>query len=360
MRGLYVHVPFCRLKCPYCGFYSETNFDKDIVTKYFKACLETVDAAKNNQFDTIYYGGGTPSSVTGGILEDFTDKLLSRINFSGLEFTVEANPESVSKDFTDFVKNFPISRVSLGVQSLNDDTLKKLGRIHNSKQALQACNKILDCNVSLNTDIIFDIPETDQKAVFETLKVLTSFGHDHISAYSYSSDDRGYMAGFDSDFTEYDHVENYLEERYFKKYEISNFAKEDKESKHNIIYWTGDEYLGIGASAHSMIYSDSGLKQRYSFPENIHQYIANPQTYSFFEELNEETAFKETLIFGLRMKKGIDVGNIEKRFGKMPLNLLNNIEKYIDLGMLQWNGEHLQTTKRGALILDSLSCCLWE
>lgn len=360
MRGLYVHIPFCRSKCPYCGFYSEISSSDTLIKAHFDACLKSISSVDNNNFDTIYFGGGTPSSVPIKELESFTKKLLDNIIFNGLEFTIEANPESVSEDFVSFVKNHPITRVSLGVQSLNNDVLKKLGRIHDSKKALEACNALLKCDISLNTDIIFDIPGVDKDIIFQTLDALSSFDHDHISAYSYSSEDTGYLSGFDTDFSIYEDVEAYLESKNFRKYEISNFAKKGKESQHNIIYWTGDEYMGIGAGAHSMLYSNKGLRQRSAFTDNIYNYINAPFSPCFFEELDNETAFKETVIFGLRMKKGIIIRDIEKRFGKISSNLLNNIQKYTNQGLLQWDSEFLRTTKKGALVLDSLSQHLWE
>ncbi len=357
MRGLYVHLPFCRSKCPYCGFYSETEAE-DLMEPYLEACLESARALENKTFDTLYIGGGTPSSIPGVTLERFTERLLSAMDFRGTEFSVEANPESVTEDFAAFVKNCPVTRVSLGVQSLDDKTLKKLGRIHDGAEALKAAVRLLETGVSLNADIIFDIPGVSRKTVFDTAERLSALGPDHISAYSYSPEDTGYLPGFDTDESQYDDMEAFLSGKGYEKYEISNFARPGKECMHNMVYWTGGEYAGIGAGAHSMLYS-GGCRVRYSYPPDIERYIKEPLAAFQAEKLDAETAFKETVVFGLRMKKGVLMDEAEKRFGKIPSNLLNNINKYTEQGLLEWHSGYLRTTKRGASVLDYLSSCLW-
>lgn len=358
MRGLYVHLPFCRSKCPYCGFYSETAAS-DLIGAYLEASIKSASALKNKKFDTVYMGGGTPSSIPSKMLHKFTEKLFSVIDFNGTEFSIEANPESVTEDFISFIKNSSVTRVSLGVQSLNNETLKKLGRIHSADKAREAASMLLKTGVSLNTDMIYDIPDISRKIIIETAQELSSLGCDHISAYSYSSDDTGYLAGFNTDYSMYEDIEAFFNEKGYEKYEISNFAKTGKECLHNILYWTGEEYSGIGAGAHSMLYTEDNCRMRYSYPPDIREYIKDPLKTLGEEKLNAETSLKETIIFGLRMKKGVHVKEAEKRFGKMPLNLLKNIDRYIKLGLLEWHSEYLRTTKRGASVLDYLSSCLW-
>ncbi len=359
MVGLYIHIPFCNKKCPYCNFYSTTSFDKNLITAYFNACLQSLYHQNKKKFDTIYIGGGTPSSIPVNILSEFIDKILKYIDFSGYEFSIEANPESVTDDFISLSKNYNISRISLGVQSLNDEVLKLLGRIHTSRKALDVAEKILKSDINLNTDMIFDIPMVNKSVIFDTAKKLCSLNHSHISAYSYTPDDRDFLHGFDNDETQYEEIEEILLNYNFKKYEISNFAKDNKQSIHNIIYWDSDEYIGIGASAHSMIYSDTGLRLRYSFINDIHKYINNPYKYDFFEELDNEVSFKESVIIGLRMINGINILKLQKMFGKMPINLLNNINNYVSKGLLEWDTDYLRTTKKGQLLLESLSSALW-
>lgn len=359
MVGLYVHIPFCNAKCPYCSFYSEIYKDKNLMELYFEACIRSLKTINKKTFNTIYFGGGTPSSIPVDILSKFTEQLLNSINFIGDEFSIEANPESVTDDFLHYIKEYNISRISLGVQSLDDKTLKLLGRIHSSKKAINVIEKIMKLNTSLNTDMIFDIPYTNKSTILNTAKILCQFRHSHISAYSYTPDDREYLYGFNSDDTQYEEIEEILESFNYNKYEISNFSQKNKESKHNIIYWNSDEYIGIGASAHSMIYNENGKRQRYSYISDVNEYIKNPLKYDYFEELDNETSFKESVIIGLRMINGININKIEKMFGKIPTNLLNNINEYIRKGLLQWDLDYLKTTKRGQLVLESLSSALW-
>lgn len=359
MRGLYVHLPFCNNKCPYCHFYSETAFDESVIKNYFEACLKELDSVAVKSFDTIYFGGGTPSVVHPALLADFIDRILKKIIFSNKEFTMEANPESVSDDFIKFVNSSPVTRISLGVQSFDDGVLNLLGRIHSAKKGRDAVEKIKKTKADLNLDMIFDIPGVRNETILKTAEAIAGFEPQHVSAYSYSADDRNYLTGFDTDNTLFFDIENFFNSKNILKYETSNFASPGKQSEHNKIYWAGDEYIGIGASAHSMIYSENFERIRYSRKNNIYEYISNPESYDIYEKLDLETTIKESVIIGLRMTDGINLDKIEKSFGKINKNLINIINSFIDRGMLQCNGKNLQTTSRGASVLDALSLSLW-
>lgn len=359
MRGLYIHLPFCNSKCPYCHFYSETDFDEHVIKKYFEACLIDLDSVVIKSFDTIYFGGGTPSAVPASLLQNFIEQILKKIQFSNKEFTIEANPESVSDDFITFINNSPITRVSLGVQSFDNNVLKLLGRIHSAKNGQDAAKKLKKTKASLNLDMIFDIPSIKKETIMETAEIIAGFEPDHVSAYSYSAEDRNYLAGFNMDDTLFFDIENFFNSKNILKYETSNFARTGKQSEHNKIYWTGDEYIGVGTSAHSMIYSENFERIRYSRKTDINEYITNPESFDIYEKLDAQTSIKESVTIGLRMTDGINLDKIEKNFGKINKNLINMINSFIDKGMLQCNGKNLQTTARGASVLDALSLSLW-
>lgn len=359
MRGLYVHIPFCKSKCPYCHFYSETSFLPHDIGEYFKACLKDAEHITNKSFDTLYLGGGTPSAIPAQMLAKFIEDLLHTIRFSGAEFTVEANPESVTEDFLSFIKDSPVTRVSLGVQSFDDAALRLLGRIHKASHAEKACINIKKTGVDLNTDMIFDIPSVNPEIIINTAQTIVNIDPSHVSAYSYSAEDRNYLSGFDTDKTLFFEIENFFKKNGYSKYETSNFSQKGKESLHNKIYWNGGEYIGVGASAHSMIYNEAGCRIRYSRSADIKMYIKNPQSYDIYEKLPMNEAAKETILTALRTADGADFDNIEKMFGKIDKNLVNNIDRFVKLGMLQWEGKCLKTTSKGAAVLDSLSASLW-
>lgn len=358
MRGLYIHIPFCNNKCPYCSFYSETSFSSDVMEKYKDSLLKEAAVLQNKEFDTIYIGGGTPSVMPAFMLDDLISRLLKMIDYRGREFTIEANPESVNGNFLSLIKDSAVSRVSLGVQSTDDNVLKQLGRIHNSSRALKSAESIKNTGVDLNVDMIYDIPGVSDEQIMDTLRTLTGLEPSHISAYSYDSSDTGYLEGFNIDNTMYETVEYELEKRGYIKYEVSNFSKAGKESIHNSIYWQGYEYIGLGSSSHSMRYLDNGIRERSNHSSNFYDYISNPLNKENIEYLSAEESIFEDIMTGLRMVNGVNIPEVEKRFGKIEKNLIKNINKNIEAGLLEWKEEYLKTTKRGMLGLEYLSCSL--
>ena len=358
MRGLYIHIPFCKSLCPYCHFYSIDDSNIELQIRYVDALINEMQSLENKHFHTIYIGGGTPSALNISVLEKLLYAVDSNISYGGYEFSIEANPESVSDDFVSLIKESQISRVSLGVQSLYDDILKLLGRIHSSHQAIMAADKILNINKDLNMDIIYDIPYTDNKKSLKTLEKIIKINPSHISAYSYDAEDTGYLKGFNNDDTLFLEVEEFCEKHGFYKYETSNFSKTGKESIHNSLYWQGEEYTGLGVSAYSMVYIDKNMRKRYNHGNSIEDYIMHPENTENIEIISSEDALIEDIIFGLRMKKGVNLANLEKKFGKIDKNLLNKIEENINNGLLVRDGLCIKTTKRGSLGLEWLSCSL--
>lgn len=358
MRGLYIHIPFCKSLCPYCHFYSIASSSQEMQERYINAVINEMQSIENNEFDTIYIGGGTPSSLNSKVLAKLLNGIDKHISYKEKEFSIEANPESVTDDFISVISNSKISRVSLGVQSFFDDVLKILGRIHSGADAENAAYKILNINKDLNMDIIYDIPYTDNLKSIKSLEKVMDINPCHISAYSYDAEDTGYLKGFDSDNTLFLEVENICEKNGYYKYETSNFSKTGKESIHNSLYWQGAEYIGLGVSAFSMVYIDKNKRKRYNHGNNIESYIKNPKNIENIEIISSDDALLEDIIFGLRMKKGINLADLEKKFGKIDKNLLNKIDENIKNGLLIRDGEWVKTTERGCLGLEWLSCSI--
>jgi oxygen-independent coproporphyrinogen-3 oxidase len=359
MPGLYIHIPFCASKCPYCAFFSKVT-DAALFEPYLTACLSEIALFTEKEFDTVYIGGGTPSVLGGERLGGFIRHLLKLINFTGKEFTVEMNPESANKaGFIPALKDLPLTRVSIGVQSLDSGVLKLLGRRHSPEDVLSLTESIRkELNAAVGADIIYDIPGVKTEIITDTLKSITALSLEHISAYSYSPD-TGYLTDAASeDPAEFLAVEEFLGARGYQHYEVSNYAKPGFASKHNIKYWTEREYIGIGAGAHSLTAED-GKMCRYSHQPDVESYIKNPIARYNIELLDDMTVLKEALVFGLRMREGADLLEITARYGKLPQETeekLNFLEKK---GMLECRDGRVATTKKGFLLLDSVMSYLW-
>ena len=364
MRGLYIHIPFCKSKCNYCGFYSVTNLCENTVGKYFKALLQDIGDYENLYFDTIYIGGGTPTVISAKILNDFFEKLFGIIEFSNKEFTVEANPESLNEKHLKVFNNYKVNRISLGVQSTDKNVLKFLGRIHEPQDvdiSLNSIERLMpDCQVNL--DFIYDIPEIPVELQKRSLQGILHYEPHHISAYSYSFDTDFLKEYSGRDISEelFLFVKDKLTNKGYKHYEVSNFAKKGCESRHNKIYWMMKEYAGIGAAAHSMIINENGKRIRFEKPDNVSKYIKKPQVKINLTEISFNEMFKEEIVFGLRMLDGINIENLTAKYGKSVEKFLYYCKTMTDEGFLQKEGENICVTEKGLLLLESLSEYFWS
>jgi oxygen-independent coproporphyrinogen-3 oxidase len=334
--GLYVHIPFCVRKCGYCDFYSIT--DLSLIEEYTKAIIRNI---KGGQYDTVYFGGGTPSLLTpsqiGRIIEAASPE-------KNAEITIECNPQSADNGFLRELRDTGVNRLSIGVQSFDDNTLKKLGRLHDAKTAVQtvfAAEKAGFDNISI--DLMLGV--SDAKPDFATVKMLPI---KHISAYILKIEDNTPF-GIDKSlsFPDEDKVcDSYLEtvstlsKLGFGQYEISNFAKAEYECKHNLKYWNCDEYLGIGPAAHSYLNG-----KRFAVPRDIKSFINSPLQPTYITDDNPG-GIEERLMLGLRLMKGIETD-------KYP-GIIKRAEPFIKAGMLTLNAGRLSLTPAGALISNSI------
>ena len=364
MRGLYIHIPFCETKCPYCSFYSYIEKDKTVIERYFDTLITEIKTYNNLSFDTIYIGGGTPSSVNPNILDTFFNSLFKLIKYNGEEFTIEVNPNSFTKKFIDVIDRYNINRISMGVQSFDNNVLKLLGRNHKATDIFKSLELIDLDKYRLNLDMIYDIPTVEDNIIFDTLESIVKVNPSHISAYSYQHEDTGYLANnINLDKTLFSDIENKLRENGYEKYEVSNFSKKRMESKHNMIYWNMNEYIGIGSSASSMYHTDNKIRIRHTNTADIEKYINGIETsnkvFDDYEELDIEKQISESLIFGLRLKNGIDLSEVEKKYTTtIPERFLKNIDILTSKGLLTCQKKKLIATERGAEVLDTLSLYL--
>ena len=323
--GLYIHVPFCHSKCAYCDFYSLPAIDK-FGERYVKA-LETEWNLRRDEvqvFSTIYFGGGTPSLLSAEAVEKIA-RWLPDIGVKG-EFTVEFNPEDVVTgksgiSTAELWKNIGANRVSIGVQSFNDEELRAVGRRHNSRQAIDAYDMLADTfgSDAVSVDLILGLPGQTMETLQESLSTAISLKPGHISIYilSYEPGTRlwalrsvGKVKETDSDIIAqmYLYAHQVATQSGYEHYEISNFALPGRRARHNTAYWAGSPYLGLGPGAHSFL----GTTRRYN-PSNINQWLESIEkgsTAYIDEPESEIDSINDTIMVRLRTAEGLDLNHI--------------------------------------------------
>ena len=325
--GIYMHIPFCTVKCIYCDFYSITDRKNSInrfisaVTKEIERC--TVDVSKWI-FDTIFIGGGTPSLLNGNQIEKMISALYKKYDLSHVtEFTLETNPGEAPIEHLKAFKSFGINRLSIGVQSLQPKILSFLTRIHDRKQIFKTYNNARSIGYeNINMDLIHSIPGQTLQLWKTDLKEIINLQPEHISAYSLTVEKGTELFTMvkneivkmpkedkNADFFEYTIKE--MKSNNYEPYEISNFSKPNFQCKHNIHYWDIEPYLGFGPSAHSF-----DNKHRWNNTKSLDSYFqkieSNKTTISNLELLSKTNKVNETIGFGLRMRKGINLNNLPK------------------------------------------------
>ena len=364
--GLYLHLPFCVSKCPYCNFSSITNAE-GLIESYINALLIEMGRRQIKPFlgspRTIYIGGGTPSIVPAKYIQKLVKKLYPDPK---VEFTVEANPESISVSWLDGILDSGANRLSIGIQSLDNRMLHNLGRIHRADEAISSVEIARKAGFSnISVDLMFGVPG-QTKAIWEkTLKAILEIKPDHISCYCLGvEEDTKYYEMSKKDKIEIPDSEKtaemymlmveILEENGYKRYEISNFALKGKECKHNLSYWNFTPYIGAGVSAHSF-----DGKMRYwneKDPEIYLQKIMNKQVpVADYELIDENKRIMEVIMLSLRTTKGINLEELAKNTSGCGNLLDNRITSYVESGLMEYieNG-NLILTVRGACIANEI------
>ncbi|MCK9364190.1 MAG: radical SAM family heme chaperone HemW [Syntrophales bacterium] len=366
--GLYIHVPFCLSKCRYCGFYSIT--DSSLIDGYLDALCREMDYYKNwtETFDTFYIGGGTPSVLTRQQIENLIAN--ARASFAiaaGAEITVEINPADTKRETLLFLYRAGVNRLSIGVQSFNDDILTFLGRRHRARQAMEtvkAARKSGFANISL--DLIYGIPGQSIQKWEETLRQAISLHPEHLSCYQLTIEEgtpfaqavsQGRVVLPDEQLQAefFFRTAELLEREGYRQYEVSNFALPGRESRHNQKYWNHIPYLGLGPSAHSF----SGCERswnRTSVASYIEELQAGRLPVEERERLTPGKLRLEALFLGLRTQRGICLEGFRVRYGQ---DLLKEKKPAIDQlvagGFVELSEGFLKPTRRGMAIADSLA-----
>ena len=359
--GIYVHIPFCKQKCYYCDFISYCNKD-NLIEDYIQAVKKEIELQKiKSQITTVYIGGGTPSYIDSKCIREIMEEIKQKNISEEAEITIEVNPGTVTEEKLQEYKESGINRLSIGLQSIQDDLLKQIGRIHNFEQFLESykiARKVGFKNI--NVDLMLGLPNQRIKDLKESLEKIIELNPEHISVYSLIVEENTPIANkiekgelqLPEEETErnmYWYVKNTLELNGYKHYEISNFAKPSYESKHNMNCWKQKEYVGIGAAAHS--YRDI---TRYSNTENIEEYIKNVKKENLernriiHEIQKEDDTKKEFMLLGLRQIDGVQISEFKNKFGDNPIYLYRQeLNKLVSEKLISIDDDNIRLTNKG-------------
>ncbi len=371
--GLYIHVPFCLGKCPYCNFFSVT--DLSLKGAYLDALLGEIELYRNNRlrFDSVYFGGGTPSLLS----PHETARILKRVRESlfvseDVEITLEANPGTVSEGSFRGYFEAGINRINIGVQSFRDENLRFLGRIHSSREARAAVESVREAGFeNMGLDLIYGLPGQTRKEWEEDLSLALSLRPEHLSCYmlTYEGDAPMGKAAKNGDIVPlrddaaarlFSFTLNYLSDFGYPPYEISNFARTDSadpekfRSRHNVKYWNFSPYVGLGPSAHSYLHPVRQWNTA-SVAAYIYKVGAGKSPAEESETLSVEQQMIESVFLGLRTTDGIDSNEFEKRFGAPFAEIFQKpLARLIKEGLLTVTGGRCAPTLKGMRFHDGI------
>jgi oxygen-independent coproporphyrinogen-3 oxidase len=375
--ALYIHFPWCEKKCPYCDFNShqikdgdgsntKSGFDEK---RYIKALIADLETELPNiwgrQVHSIFIGGGTPSLLSPEGMDELLSAIRARVNLEpDAEITMEANPGSIEADkFAAFAK-CGINRVSIGVQSFQDEQLKALGRIHNGEEAKRAIKVALDHFKSVNLDLMYGLPNQTLEAAKADVETALSFTTPHLSFYNLTLEPNTYFASFPPKLPSEDEVDAIFEQNLklltqtgYKRYEVSAYAKKDQECKHNLNYWRFGDYIGIGAGAHGKVSFPNKITRqvRERHPENYMSAIETEGNALIeSKEIDVQDLPFEFMLNALRLSDGVDTNTFSERTG-LPLSVISKgLGEASQKGLLVENPSKLKATDLGLRYLNNL------
>lgn len=374
MAGLYIHVPFCAKRCLYCDFYSNTNmsYKRRYVSSVIKEMQLRADYLKGEEIETIYFGGGTPSQLDASDFSEIFDSIYYIYNVSdNPEITLEANPDDVTDNYMSELRTLPFNRISMGVQSFDSEDLVFLNRRHTSEQAIRAVEICKNHDIyNISIDLIYGLPGQTPEKWEKNLQKAISLDIPHISAYHLIYEEgtalyKLWEAGKVSSVDEETSVELFsqlisrLKEAGYLHYEISNFAREGFFSRHNSSYWKGISYLGLGPSAHS--FNGEGREWNVSSLPKWIEALAAGKPAVEKEVEDADTSYNDYIITGLRTMWGINLDEIEKRYGDKRRKYCEaQAKKYIEQDLISRKDGNLTLTEKGVFISDGImSDLLW-
>lgn len=365
MNGIYIHIPFCRSKCPYCDFYSLTK-PVDLQGVYVSALIDEIKTGKrfkeiyntkNTLFDTIYLGGGTPSVLSGEEIYNIITAIKENYNLcENVEITVECNPNSDIYSLIPYFKKCGVNRISLGMQSSVDIERKKLGRSADKKRIFDIINVLKVNNITnISLDIMLGIPEQTLESLRETLDFIKKCNVTHVSAYILNIEENTPFFKLQNKLNLpdentvcefYEYTSDYLKNIGFNHYEISNFAKDGFESRHNTKYWLLEDYLGLGPSAHSFLNG-----KRYYFKNDINAFIDGLPPIFDCDGGDKD----EYIMLRLRLKEGLNLNELTRIYGEdATKNIKEKAPLLKEQGFVNFENNIISLTEKGFLISNTI------
>ena len=364
MRGLYVHLPFCLKKCDYCDFVSYTDYFS-LEEDYICALMTEFAQYRGTEIDTVYVGGGTPTSLQTKSLVRILDGAFAAFDVAkDAEITVECNPKTAALEKLRALKSVGVNRLSIGVQSLDDAVLQTIGRIHSAQDAIDCVEMAYSAGFrNISGDLMFGLPAQSMDSLIKSIDGFMQLPLTHISCYGLILEETTPLAkkvhagvlalpDEDTEYAMYCKINETLPKNGFSRYEISNFAKEGFCSRHNLKYWDCVEYIGCGAGAHS--YFEGA---RYSHTEDFAAYLNNPVKRQDMIHINCEEAMQEFMILGLRKTEGVSKPEFQKRFGKSIFDCFGDIiQTYEGKGLLDETEDRIFFTEQGIYVSNTVLC----
>ncbi len=347
----YVHIPFCLRKCLFCSF-TVVIKQEHRMSDYVRVLTDEAKAYQGVSLRSLYLGGGTPGYLPDEDLTYLFERLRATFQLeSNAEITLETNPENVTPQKAKHLRQLGITRVSLGVQTMNDRYLTFLGRAHNTQKVYEAFALLREAGFNnISVDLMYGFPKQTQVELDEDIEKICQLQSEHISLYTLTIEPHSlfyakHMKLDDDEFLaqQYVHVCQTLPRHGYDQYEISNFARRGYESTHNSHYWRGGEYIGLGVGAHGYLNG-----RRYWNTDKLQEYLTQEMKQSGYEDLTERTQLMERICFGLRTREGVDNAII-------PSDRRSLIDQWLNDGLLHVEQGRLSATLQGQLVLDELS-----
>lgn len=372
MAGIYVHIPFCKVKCHYCDFhFSIQQHNLNLLVEAIEIELVSrKDYLDNESVKTIYFGGGTPSILEPKLIEGLLNRIYQNYFVEqDCEITLECNPDDLSEEKLFSLKSLGVNRLSIGVQSFDDQVLKFMNRAHSKQQAIQSIERAVACGISnITIDLIYGVPNTTIKSWEKELYQMINLGVPHLSAYCLTIEPNTVFGNWyktgkleplsdQMSLDQFQYLMEFMSLNGYEQYEISNFAKPGKISRHNSAYWKGDKYLGVGPSAHSYNQIERGwnIANNPRYIKNIH----NAAAIYTAEKLSTQDRFNEYVLTRLRTKWGLVQHEMEEISAKDAEKAVKILSGYIQSGEVLLKDDLFLLTNKGKYIADGISADLF-
>lgn len=360
--GIYIHIPFCIKKCGYCDFCSFPSGNGEIIRSYTEELCRRIALANGKEYtvDTVYFGGGTPSLLPPACIEKIFGALHQSFDIcDNAEITLECNPATADADYFRAVRSFGINRLSIGLQSASERELSLLGRVHGVSDFVQCFGDARSAGFdNISADLMYGIPEQTLKSLEYSVNFLTALQPEHISAYGltveegtdfYRRRNELELADGDMQAEMYLLCSDLLSDAGYEKYEISNFARDKRISRHNMRYWTGEEYLGFGVAAHSYFNGE-----RFGNSREIKAFIGGKDIVSERQAISEKERRLEYVMLRMRLTQGVDAAEYAEKFGRNFHTDFPSVRAYCAQGFMHTEGTKTAFTEKGFLVSNAI------